>query len=97
MLYTITFTQLDGIHIRISGFTIAHAFFNLNQEWYVFRFVSIRNFSTWDRNYKKRPQACTHAQHQFSDSHANVITPSPLNSFNRWDFTSKYDITVHEH
>ena len=35
----------------------AHAFFVLNQEWYIFRFANIRNSSDWDRNYKKRPQA----------------------------------------
>ena len=40
--------------------------------------------------------ACTHAQHQFSNSHANVITPLTLNSLNtRWD--GSIQIWYHSH
>ena len=35
----------------------AYAFFTLNQEWYLFCFVNVQNFSAWGRNYKIRPLA----------------------------------------
>ena len=38
----------------------AHAFFILNQEWCIFHLVNVRNFSAWDRNRKKSPEACAH-------------------------------------
>ena len=41
--------------------------------------------------------ACTHAQHQFSNSHANVITPLTLNSLNtRWDVSIQIRSHSHE-
>ena len=42
---------------RLRGGGVAHAFFISNLERYVFRFVNVRNSSTWGRNYKIRPQA----------------------------------------
>ena len=36
---------------------LTHAFFVLNQEWCAFRLAYVRNFSTWNGNYMKRPHA----------------------------------------
>ena len=56
-------TQVDrrgGEGSPIERTHFACAFFVLKQEWYVFFcFMNVRNSSSWGRNYKIRPQACS--------------------------------------
>ena len=48
-----------GERSPIKRMHFAHAFFVLNQEQCIFHLAIVQNSSAWDRNHKKRPQACS--------------------------------------